>query len=148
MKLIIFALLVLCSAQAEQLKFGFLSPAFNGLGYSAHALTIENQETTRHTQRRQEIQAAIDKALAARNNTNIAKFLNNLESRIYAQISTNVANAMFAPGAGTSGTITMEGNTISWSKDDLNIYLTVIDLAGNKTSITIPLGSFTFSGLP
>ena len=118
------------------------------MGYSAHVLTIENQETTRHTQRRQEIQAAIDKALAAKNNTNIAKFLNNLESRIYAQISTNVANAMFAPGAGTSGTITMEGNTISWSKDDSNIYLTVIDLAGNKTSITIPLGSFTFSSLP
>lgn len=141
-------MLVLSSAQAEQLKFGFVSPVFNGLGYSAHVLTIENQETTRHTQRRQEIQAAIDKALAARNNTNIAKFLNNLESRIYAQISTNVANAMFAPGAGTSGTITMEGNTISWNKDDSNIYLTVIDLAGNKTSITIPLGSFTFSSLP
>lgn len=148
MKITVLLLLTLCSARAEQLKFGFLSPAFNGMGYSAHVLTIENQETTRHTQRRQEMQAAIDKALAAKNNTNIAKFLNNLESRIYAQISTNVANAMFAPGAGTSGTITMEGNTISWSKDDSNIYLTVIDLAGNKTSITIPLGSFTFSSLP
>ena len=148
MKIIVFLLLTMCSAQAEQLKFGFLSPAFNGQGYSAHVLTIENQETTRRTQRQQEMQGALDKALAARNNTNIAKFLNNLESRIYAQISTNVANAMFAPGAGTSGTITMEGNTISWSKDESNIYLTVIDLVGNRTSITIPLGSFAFSGLP
>jgi hypothetical protein len=148
MKALVILLLIAHAAHAEQLKFSFLSPIFNGVGYSAHALTVENQETTRHAQRRQEIQAAIDKALAAKNNTNIAKFLNNLESRIYAQISTNVANAMFAPGSGTNGTITLEGNTISWTKDDSNIYLTVIDMVGSKTSITIPLGSFTFGPIP
>jgi hypothetical protein len=142
-RLIVFLLAGTC-LQAEQLKFGFLSPSFNGVGYSSHVLTIENQETTRRAQRKQEIQAALDKARADKNNTNLAKFLNNLESRIYAQISTNVANAMFAPGASNSGTITMEGNTISWTKDDNNIYLSVTDLAGNTTQLTVPLGSFTF----
>lgn len=149
MKIIFLSLLMLCSAQAEQLKFGFLSPSFNGIGYSSHVLTIENQETTRRAQRRQEIQAALDKAKADKANTNIAKFLNNLESRIYAQISSNVANAMFAPGSGNSGSITMEGNTISWIKDDSNIYLTVTDITGNTTKLTVPLGSFTFgTGTP
>ena len=142
-RLIVFLLAGAC-LHAEQLKFGFLSPSFNGVGYSSHVLTIENQETTRRAQRKQEIQAALDKARADKNNTNLAKFLNNLESRIYAQISTNVANAMFAPGASNSGTITMEGNTISWTKDDNNIYLSVTDLAGNTTQLTVPLGSFTF----
>ena len=145
-KLLILLSVAACSASAEQLKFQFLSPSFNGVGYSAHVLTIDNQETTRKAQRRQEIQAALDKAKADKANTNIAKFLNNLESRIYAQISTNVANAMFAPGAANSGTITLEGNTISWNKDDSNIYLTVTDLLGNTTQLTIPLGSFTFGG--
>jgi hypothetical protein len=143
-KLLIAFSLAVSAASAEQLKFQFLSPSFNGVGYSSHVLTIENQETTRKAQRRQEIQAALDKAKADKANTNIAKFLNNLESRIYAQISTNVANAMFAPGAANSGTIAMEGNTISWTKDDSNIYLSVTDIVGNTTQLTIPLGSFTF----
>mgnify|MGYP003346623838 CR=1 FL=1 len=143
-KLLILLSVAACSASAEQLKFQFLSPSFNGVGYSSHVLTIENQETTRKAQRRQEIQAALDKAKADKANTNIAKFLNNLESRIYAQISTNVANAMFAPGSNNSGAITMEGNTISWTKDDSNIYLVVTDLAGTTTRLTVPLGSFTF----
>ena len=142
-RLIVFLLAGTC-LQAEQLKFGFLSPSFNGVGYSAHVLTIENQEYTRKQAKIQAAQAAIQAQLAAAQNTNLAKFLNNLESRIYAQISTNVANAMFAPGASNSGTITMEGNTISWTKDDNNIYLSVTDLAGNTTQLTVPLGSFTF----
>ena len=144
MKQLTIVLLAGVCLHAEQLKFSFLSPSFNGVGYSSHVLTIENQETTRRAQRKQEIQAALDKARADKNNTNLAKFLNNLESRIYAQISTNVANAMFAPGASNSGTITMEGNTISWTKDDNNIYLSVTDLAGDTTQLTVPLGSFTF----
>jgi hypothetical protein len=56
---------------------------------------------------------------------------------------------MFAPGSGNSGSITMEGNTISWIKDDSNIYLTVTDITGNTTKLTVPLGSFTFgTGTP
>lgn len=146
MKPLLFLSMSLCvvSLSAEQLKFSFLSPVFNGIGYSSHVLTVENQETTRRAQAKQAIQAAMDKAKADQSNTNLAKFLNNLESRIYAQISTNVANAMFAPGSSNSGAITMEGNTISWTKDDSSIYLVVTDLAGTTTRITVPLGSFTF----
>jgi len=146
MKLVLFLSMSLCVVplSAEQLKFSFLSPVFNGIGYSSHILTVENQETTRRAQAKQAIQAAMDKAKADQSNTNLAKFLNNLESRIYAQISTNVANAMFAPGSNNSGAITMEGNTISWTKDDSSIYLVVTDLAGTTTRLTVPLGSFTF----
>jgi membrane-bound inhibitor of C-type lysozyme len=107
-------------------------------------LTIENQETTRRAQAAKDIQAALDKAAAAQANTNISKFLNNLESRIYAQISQNLATAMFANGGSNSGTMNFEGNTIFWSKDTSNIYLTVTDTVGNQTQITVPLGSFQF----
>jgi hypothetical protein len=73
-------------ALSTPLDFGFKSPSFNGVGYSSHVLTIENQEFTRQAQVRKDIQAALDKAKADASNTNISKFLNNLESRIYAQI--------------------------------------------------------------
>lgn len=122
----------------------FKSPSFNGVGYSSHVLTIENQEFTRRNQLQKDIQAALDKAAADAKNTNIAKFMNNLESRIYAQISQNLATAMFANGGSTSGTLNFEGNTIFWSKDSSNVYLTVTDSVGNQTTITVPLGQFQF----
>ena len=124
--------------------YSFKSPSFNGSGYSSHILTIENQETTRRTQVAKDIQAALDKAKADASNTNIAKFMNNLESRIYAQISQNLATAMFASGGSNSGTMNFEGNTIFWTKDSSSIYLTVTDTTGNQTQVTVPLGSFQF----
>jgi membrane-bound inhibitor of C-type lysozyme len=124
--------------------YSFKSPSFNGNGYSSHVLTIENQEFTRRAQVEKDIQAALQAQAAAAANTNIAKFMNNLESRIYAQISQNLATAMFANGGSNSGTMNFEGNTIFWSKDSSNIYLTVTDSVGNQTQITVPLGSFQF----
>jgi hypothetical protein len=124
--------------------YGFKSPAFNGSGYSSHVLTIENQEFTRKVQLQKDIQAALDKAKADKSNTNLQKFLNNLESRIYAQISQNLATAMFTAGTSTTGTFNFEGNSIYWTKDTSNVYLTVTDTVGNQTQITVPLGQFTF----
>ena len=131
--------------------YSFKSPSFNGSGYSSHVLTIENQENTRRAQVAKDIQAALDKEVAAGKNTNIAKFMNNLESRIYAQISQNLATAMFANNncsssnsVGCNGTINFEGNTIFWNKDSDNIYLQVTDTTGNQTTVTVPLGSFQF----
>ena len=132
-------------AEAQPLNdFTFKSPAFNGNGYSAHVLTIENQEHSRKEAIKKEIQAALDKAKNDANNTNINKFLNNLESRIYAQISQNLATAMFADGGANTGTLNFEGNIINWSKSSTEITLNVTDYVGSTTSITIPLGQFVF----
>ena len=124
--------------------YSFKSPAFTGVGYSSHVLTIDNQEATRRKALADQIQSAIDKAAAEAKNTNLQKFLNNLESRIYAQISQNLATAMFASGGSTNGTLNFEGNTIFWTKDSSNVYLTVTDTVGNQTAITVPLGQFQF----
>ena len=124
--------------------YQFKSPSFNGSGYSSHILTIENQEFTRRAQVAKDIQAALDKAKADASNSNINKFMNNLESRIYAQISQNLATAMFASGGSNSGSLNFEGNTIYWTKDSANVYLQVTDTVGNVTSVTVPLGQFQF----
>jgi hypothetical protein len=133
------------AVQAQPLPdYTFKSPSFNGNGYSAHILTIENQEHNRREAIKKEIEAALDKAKNDANNTNISKFLNNLESRIYAQISQNVATAMFAEGGSTSGTLNFEGNIINWTKSSTEITLNVTDYVGSSTSVSIPLGSFQF----
>ena len=143
-KILLLVLLPLTAVAAPLGDFTFKSPAFNGSGYSSHVLTIENQEHTRQKAVRDEIQAGLDKAKADKANTNLAKFMNNLESRIYAQISQNLASQMFANGGSTSGTLNFEGNTIFWTKDSSNVYMTVTDTVGNQTQVTIPLGQWQF----
>jgi len=142
----IAVLLVFASvAQAGQIAdYSFKSPSFTGVDYSSHVLTIENQEFTRRAQIQKDIQSALDRAAADAKNTNLQKFMNNLESRVYAQISQNLATAMFATGGSTSGTLNFEGNTIFWTKDSANVYLTVTDTTGNQTQVTVPLGQFQF----
>ena len=133
------------TASAQPLPdFTFKSPAFNGNGYSAHILTIENQEHNRRDAIQKEIQAKLEKEANEAKNTNIAKFMNNLESRIYAQISQNLATAMFADGGSNTGTLNFEGNIINWTKSSTEITLNVTDYMGSSTNITIPLGQFVF----
>lgn len=139
------AIAVSLQANAQPLPdFTFKSPAFNGQGYSSHVLTIENQERTRRQQIKDEIEAALEKAKNEKENTNLAKFMNNLESRIYAQISQNLATAMFAEGGANAGTLNFEGNIINWTKSSTEITLQVTDYLGNATNITIPLGQWQF----
>ena len=141
----LFALISANIAIAEQLNFTFKNPQFSGEGFSSHVLTIENEEFTRKQSLMAAQKAAADSAKAAAGNTNIAKFLNNLESRIYANLSLQLSNAMFSDGS-TTGSTTFEGSTISWIKDVTGgtIGLTIIDPTGNRTEVTVPIGSFKF----
>jgi hypothetical protein len=135
--------------------YSFKSPAFNGSGYGTYVLTIENEQYTRSQAILSALESAKQQAAADAKNQPINQFLTNLESRIYAQISQNVATQMFAGGActgGTSacgGTINFQGNTLSWLKDPVNptnILLTVRDAVGNSTVINVPLNSFNMTG--
>ncbi len=132
---------------AQPLKdFTFKSPAFNGNGYSAHVLTIENQEFSRRKALADKIESELKDAEREKSGSNIAKFMSNLESRIYAQISQDLATAMFKDdeSSPTSGTLNFEGNIINWSRTSDIISLGVTDIVGTTTSIEIPLGDFTF----
>lgn len=133
------------SATASEMVYQFRNPQFSGEGFSSHVLTLENQETTRKNQIKAEQKSLREADLAAARNTNISKFLNNLESRIYAQLSLQLSNAMFAEG-GNSGSVDFQGSTISWIKDLTTgmIALTIIDGKGNRTELEVPVGSFKF----
>ena len=135
--------------------YSFKSPAFNGQGYGTYVLTIENEQYTRSQAILSALESAKQQAAADAKNQPINQFLTNLESRIYAQISQNVATQMFAGGACSSnssvcgGSINFQGNTLSWLKDPTNptnILLTVRDAVGNSTVINVPLNSFNMSG--
>jgi hypothetical protein len=146
MKKLIVGLILLSNSStlATELQFQFKSPSFNGAGYSAHVLTIENLEATRRQKIIEDKKAEAIKAASDAKNTNLAKFLNNLESRIYATLSQKIAEELFKDNGASSGEFDIAGNTINWQSDGSNITLRITDLAGNVTEIVVPYGSLAW----
>ena len=143
----IFAGILICaftSAHAGQLSHSFKSPAFSGQGYSSHVLTIENQEFSRKKALKEKKEAAERQAARDAANTNLSKFMKNVESRIYAQLSKQLVDSMFGEDSSTSGTVTFEGTTISYVKSSDEVELTIVEANGSTTVIKVPIGDFTF----
>jgi hypothetical protein len=145
MKKLAFVLCLVSSVSfANEIQFGFKSPSFNGVGYSSHVLTIENLEATRRQKILDDKKAAAVQAASDAKNTNLAKFLNNLESRIYATLSQNIASKLFTDNSATAGQFDISGNHIEWTSDGSNITLKITDAGGSVTEVTVPYGSLAW----
>ena len=130
-------------ASATDLTFQFKNPSFNGVGQSAHFLTIDEQERSRKKTILEEIESKADQLLRDQENTTLAKFVRNLESRIFSQLSRDLAESLFnSETGGSGGVFDLEGNQISFINTGTEIILTVADTDGGITEIRIPVGSF------
>jgi hypothetical protein len=130
--------------QADQIVHKFKSPSFSGIGTSSHWLTIENQEFSRKLTIKEEIKALQDEIEREKENSTLARFMRNLESRVYAELSRQLVNNLFGETPSDSGTITLEGNTIEYTSDGVTLTLKITEADGTVTEITIPIGTFTF----
>ena len=142
--LIIFLFILSAKLYADEILYKFKSPSFSGINSSSHYLTIENQEATRKQAIKDEIEAYQDELAREADNTTLARFIRNLESRIYAQLSRQMVEQLFGETPQTSGTLELEGNTIEYKVENELITLTITDEEGSVTSISVPIGSFTF----
>jgi len=138
-------------ASAGDLTFQFNSPAFSGNGYSSHVLTIEQLEANRKQEIKDDKQAAIEKAERDMKSTNAYKFKNNLESRIYATLSKQIADNMFGEGATISDDTWYEsetpfGDNVKWKRGtDDRIYVVITDSNGDVVAeFDVPVGEFAF----
>lgn len=142
--LVLLSLVSASTAQAE-LVHQFQSPAFiPGSGYSQHVLSIYQLEENRKKDIKSAEQAALAKAEADKKNTNLSKFLVNVEARIYAQLSKQLADAMFAEGSGTNGSMDFQGTNIAWVKTGADVTLVITESNGSRTEIVVPVASFGF----
>ena len=159
MKLKVAILLLLSlTAQAGNLDFNFSNPSFSGVGYSSHVLSIEQLQFQREQAVADDKTAAEKAADRAAKNTTLSKFVTNVESRIFANLSKQMVDNMFgtncAEDAETeelecplSGTATLpDGSTVSWVKDETaeTITLTIVDASGGITQLIVPVGDFKF----
>ena len=137
---------ILCvNIQADTITFKFKSPSFSGVNTSSHYLTIENQEHMRKMTIKEEIKALQDELERDAENTTLARFIRNLESRIYAQISRQIVENMFGETQSTEGSFELEGNIISYKIEDGMIILTIFNSNdGTTTTIELPLGDLSF----
>ena len=129
---------------ADTITHKFKSPSFNGVGTSSHYLTIENQEFSRKLTIKEEIKALQEEMEREKENSTLARFMRNLESRVYAELSRQLVNNLFGETPSTEGTITLEGNTIEYTSDGVTLTLKITEADGTVTEITIPIGTFTF----
>ena len=134
--------IVALNVNASPIVHEFKNPSFSGIGASAHYLTIDEQETKRRDELAEKIQSELEEIEREIENSTLNKFLNNLQSRIFSNLSRDISDMLFSADGGTGGTIELEGNSISFSNDGEYITLTVIDENGNITEVKIPIGIF------
>lgn len=139
-------------AKADEIVHKFKNPSFSGIGTGAHYLTIENQEHARKKAIEDALEAARKAAEREENNSTLAKFIRNLESRIYAQMAKQLVEAMFSNDESVRfGSFILEGNTVTYeviTNDDGSefIRMTIVGADGTSTVLEIPIGTGTFGG--
>ena len=152
LRILITGFLIVCSTSVSaELTWGFKSPAFHyGNGYSSHVLSVEQLQHNRKQDLADKADAEAKRLERELENTTLNKFIKNVESRIYATLSKQMVDSMFADcgnSCANSGTAEIEGSQISWVKDATTgaIALTVIEADGSTTVIEIPgSGNFNF----
>ena len=165
--MLLYALMVFSTMTiAGELTFGFKNPSFSGTGYSSHVLSIEQLQFQREQGVIDDKTAAEKAAARAAANTTLSKFVTNVESRIFANLSKQMVDNMFGTNC-TEDTDTVaiecppkgsatlpDGSTVYWEKDTTavdadgnaapTITLTVTDALGTVTTLVVPVGDFKF----
>ena len=153
MRIILAALILLPTVANADLIHQWKNPSFSGIGYSGHVLGIEQLQFNRQQDIDDAAKAEEERIARELEQSTLNKFIRNVESRIYATLSKQMVDNMFAscggenePACATSGTTEIEGATISWSKDETTGSITlVVDSPDGYTEISIPgAGDFTF----
>lgn len=147
-------LCVSATAANAELVHQFKNPAFSGIGWSSHVLTIDSVEKSRRDAVESQRKADLATLTSAAQNTPMNRFMNLFTSQVYAQLANQLSSSLFTGCsktdvncvAPTNGTANFDGNTINWSKsaDGKSVSLKVVDKDGSVTDVTVPLASFAF----
>lgn len=165
-KLLLLSIVLPTLVSAAELTHQFNSPAFSGAGYSSHVLTLKQLEDQQVEKNKALADAIKAKADADALNTPQAKFLANLESRVYSQLAKQLTDSMFGEGATCTSTAQcgiipdLGGNKVTWHLSSVNNIdpitgkaepagMIVIDIQNNSNAtqrsiMYVPSGTFYF----
>lgn len=148
------------TVNAAELTHTFSSPAFSGIGYSSHVLTVQQLENQAKERNKAQSDALAARAAAEAANTPQARFIANIESRIYAQLAKQITDSLFGTDGAPScaavnpysqcGAVNIAGNDISWrlgnpgNKSEAGMIVISISGGNNSTELKVPSGTFNF----
>ena len=142
------------SIHAAEIQHNFSSPAFSGIGYSSHVLTLYQLETQAKDKNKAAADAMKAKEESDKLNTPQAKFQANLESRIYSQLAKQITDSLFGTNGvpqctvtnGVCGEMLVAGNNITWKVVGTNIVVRVENALDPRqyTEMIVPSGTFGF----
>jgi len=152
-----FVLILASTSVNAELVQQFKDPTFSGNGWSTQVLTLQQMEKAQKDSIEAQATAQQAAIAAAAQNTPLAKFMSLFQSQVYAQLATQLSNNLFqnnckaADGSAiagcsspSTGTFTLDGNTVTWVKQTNQVQLTVVDVSGTKTVVSVPIASFAF----
>ena len=128
---------------SSDMQFSFSSPAFSGIGYGNHVLTLEQLEFNRQKSIDDRLRTELDRAERDIENNNLNRFVNNIETRIYSQLSRNIVEQLFDEDNNlveSDTVVNIDGNivTIDESSEPDTILITVLGADGALQEIRIP----------
>jgi hypothetical protein len=126
---------------ANDLTHEFISPSFNGNGYTAHVTGIYQLEQANKQKIKDNASLAKAEESAKAASDPINQFVMTLNSMVYQQLSQQVTNSIFGNGV-DHGIIAFGATTISWQKN-LNGTVTVRTVTPNGTTeLIVPNTTF------
>jgi hypothetical protein len=143
-------LCVSATAANAELTHQFKNPAFSGIGWSSHVLTIDSVEKSRRDAVESQRKAEVAAAAATGQNTPMNRFMSLFTSAVYGRLSSQLVESLFPTCAAQTtcagkdaGVITIEGTQINWKREPNTGMLTleVKDKDNNITKIEMPLNS-------
>jgi hypothetical protein len=150
-KLLILLALLPSMALAAELTHNFNSPAFSGIGYSSHVLTIYQLEQQQKEKNKAEANALKAEAERTEANKPQNRFKSNLESKIYNEIATKVSQSLFngtcSQDTGSCGNIAnLGGNSVEWTVNNNMITIRITNLTDPSQDLvmTMPVATFSY----
>jgi hypothetical protein len=138
-------------ANSAELTHNFNSPAFSGIGYSSHVLTIYQLEQQQKEKNKAESAALKAEAERAEANKPQNKFKANLESKIYNEIATKISQSLFngtcSQDTGSCGNIAnLGGNSVEWTVNGGMITIRITNLSDPSQDLvmTMPVATFSY----
>jgi hypothetical protein len=150
-KLLILLALLPSLTLAAELTHNFNSPAFSGIGYSSHVLTIYQLEQQQKEKNKAEANALKAEAERTEANKPQNRFKSNLESKIYNEIATKVSQSLFngscSQDTGSCGNIAnLGGNSVEWTVSGGMITIRITNLTDPSQDLvmTMPVATFSY----
>jgi hypothetical protein len=133
---------VASAASASEIAHQFNSPAFSGIGFTQHVLSVYNQEQAAKQKIKDEKAQLEAKAEVKLMQDPIYRFKQALESRMYQELAKQITDNLFGESGITSGVISFPtGGNVAYEKNGSMIKLTITDANGTVTVIEVPVAT-------